>query len=92
MLLDSKSKVNTIYPIFAKELSLSIRPTDVGTQKINGTTLDTYEMVVANFLMIDKANQVIFFEEIFLIANISLEVVFVILFLILSSANVDFLD
>ena len=42
--------------------------------------------------MIDKANQVRFFKETFLVANISSKVVFEILFLTLSGANIDFLD
>ena len=49
-------------------------------------------MVVAVFLITDKANQVRFFEKTFPIANISLEVVFGILFLTLSSANIDSLN
>ena len=48
-------------------------------------------MVVVAFSVIDKANQVRFFEEIFLVANVSLEVVFRMSFLTLSSADVDFL-
>ena len=51
-----------------------------------------YEMVVEAFLMTDKANRVKFFEKTFLIANVSLEVVFGILFLILNGADIDFLD
>ena len=54
--------------------------------------LDTYEMVVAAFLVIDKVYQVKLFEETFLVANISPEVVFEMLFLIISNADVDFLD
>ena len=52
--------------------------------------LDTYEMVVAAFLMVNKANQVKFFEETFLVVNVSLKVVFGMLFLILSNADIDF--
>ena len=48
-------------------------------------------MVVAAFSMKDKANRVRFFEETFLVANISPKVVFGMPFLTLSSANVDFL-
>lgn len=40
-LLDSRIEVNTIYPIFAKELSFWIKLTDIRAQKINGTTLNT---------------------------------------------------
>ena len=47
-------------------------------------------MVVIAFLVTDKTNQVRFFEEIFLVANVSLGVVFKMLFLTLSDA--DFLD
>ena len=91
-LIDSGSEVNAIHPTFVKELGLPIKPTDVGAQKIDGTTLDTYRMVVAAFLVTDKANQVRFFKETFLVANVSPEVVLGIPFLTLSDANVDFLD
>lgn len=42
------------------------------------------------FLVIDQAKKVRLFEKIFLVANISLDVVFEILFLNLSDANIDF--
>ena len=41
--------------------------------------------------MTDKANRVRFFEKIFLVANVSPEVVFGMLFLTLSGADVNFL-
>ena len=90
-LFDLVSEVNMVHPAFAKELGLLIRLTDIGTQKIDGTTLDTFEMVVVAFSVADKANRVRFFEEIFLVANVSPEVVLGILFLTLSDANIDFL-
>ena len=89
-LIDLGIEVNAIHPSFAKQLGLPIRPTDVGAQKIDGTTLDTHGMVVAAFSVEDKANRVRFFEETFLVANVSPEVVFEMLFLTLSGANVDF--
>ena len=49
-----------------------------------------YEMVVAAFSVTDKANWIRFFEEIFLVANISLEIVFEMLFLTLNGADIDF--
>ena len=54
--------------------------------------LDTYRMIVAAFSMKNKANQVRFFEKTFLVANVSPEVVFKMLFLTLSGADVDFFD
>ena len=47
-------------------------------------------MVVASFSVVDKANRVRFFEESFLITNISPEVVLKMPFLTLSGANIDF--
>ena len=67
-------------------------PFDVGAQKIDGTTLDTYGMVVVAFSVTDQANRVRFFEETFLVANVSPEVVLGMPFLTLSGADVDFLD
>ena len=55
-LFDLTSKVNTDHPAFTKRLCLSIRPTNIGVQKIDGTILDTYKMRVAAFLVKDKAN------------------------------------
>ena len=89
-LINSESEINAIHPFFAKQLGLPIRLTDVRAQKIDGTTLDTYEMMVAAFSMVDKANRGRFFEETFLGANISPKVVFGILFLTLSIADIDF--
>ena len=54
--------------------------------------LDTYKIVVAVFLMTDKANEVRFFKKTFLVANVSPKIVLRILFLTLNIANVDFLD
>ena len=38
---------------FVKRLGLVVQSTKVGAQKINGTTLETYKMIVAAFLVID---------------------------------------
>ena len=91
-LINSGSEVNAIPLTFAKQLGLHIRPIDVGAQKIDGTMLDSYGMVVAAFSVENKANQIRFFEEIFLVANVNPEVVFGMTFLTLSSADVDFSD
>ena len=90
-LLNLGSEVNAIYPTLARELGLPIKSTDVRAQKIDNIILNTFEMVVTAFSVADKANRVRFFEETFLVANISLEVVFGIPFLTLNGANVDFL-
>ena len=91
-LFNSSGEANAIYPIFAQELRLLIRLTNVGAQKIDGTILDIYVIVIAVFLVIDKVNKIRFFKETFLLANVSLEVVFKIHFLTWNVADADFLD
>ena len=90
-LFDSGSEVNAIHSALAWKLRLPVRLTDVEAQKIDGTMLDTFGMVVTALSVTDKANRVRFFEETFLVANISPEVVLKIPFLTLSGADVDFL-
>ena len=92
ILFSLKSKINVICLTFAKELRLLIRQIDIRVQKIDSTILDNYEMVVAVFLVTNKANRVKFFEETFLVANISPKIVFRMLFLTLSGPDVNFLD
>ena len=49
-------------------------------------------MVVAAFLVTDKANLIRFFEKTFLVDDVSLEVVFGMLFLTPSGVDIDFID
>ena len=90
-LLDSSSEVNAIHPTFTREIELPIKPTDVRAQKINGTTLDTYEMVVVAFSVKNKANQVKFFKKTFLVANINPEIVLEMPFFTLYGEDINFL-
>ena len=89
-LLDSGSEVNTMHPTFAERLGLVAWITNVGAQKIDGTTLETYGMVIAAFSITDQANKVRFFEEIFLVANVSPDMVLRMPFLTLSSVDINF--
>ena len=89
-LLDSGNEVNAMHPAFAERLGLVVQTTNVGAQKIDGTTLETYRMMVVAFSVIDQADRVRFFEETFLVANVSPDVVLGMPFLTLSGADVDF--
>ncbi len=89
-LLDSESEVNVMSQAFAQQLSLMIRKTNVGAQKIDDTTLETYGMVVSTFSVLDKDRRERFFEESFLLSDVSLDILLGIPFLIMSNADVDF--
>ena len=73
---------------YASKLGLKIRPTDGGAQKIDDSTLKTFEMILASFQVEDKLRRARFFQEMFLLANLSIEMVLEIPFLILSNADI----
>ena len=79
-------------PAYAKKLGLQIRKTDVGAQKIDGSTLSTFRMVILGYQVQDKLGRTRFFQETFLVANTSMEVVLKILFFNFSNADIGFLD
>ncbi len=89
-LLNSRSKVNVISQVFAQQLGLKIRKTNVRAQKIDGTTLETYQMVVSTFFMSNKDGKERFFEESFLLADVKPNILLGMLFLTINNANVDF--
>ena len=91
-LLDSGSEVNAMIPAYAAHLGLKVRVTDAGAQKIDGSLLATYNMVIAVFQVVDKLGRSRFFEETFLLADISMEVVLSMPFLTFSNADVQFAE
>ncbi len=76
VLLNSKSEVNAMSQAFTQQLGLKIRKTNVGAQKIDGTTLETYGMVVSTFSVSDKDGRERFFEKSLLLANVSPDFMF----------------
>ncbi len=89
-LLDSGSKVTAMSQAFAQQLGLKICMTNIKAQKIDGTTLETYGIVVSTFSVLDKDGRERFFERSFLLANVKLDIMLGIPFLTMSNTNVDF--
>ena len=48
-LINFGSEVNAITPAYAKKLGLRTQRTDVGAQKIDGSSLNTFGIVIAGF-------------------------------------------
>ena len=90
ILLNNGSEVNAINPIFVRKLGLKIWKTKVRAQKINGSTLETFGMIIAEFQVKDKASRHKFFQEIFLITDTKFEVILRIFFLKISNIDVSF--
>ena len=89
-MLDSGSKVNAISLAYAKGLGLKTQKTNVGAKKIDGSALETFRMVIADFQIEDKGDRPRFFQETFLVADTKFEVVLGMFFLKISNANVAF--
>ena len=89
-LLDNGSKVNAMSPAYVEKLGLKTRTTNVGVQKIDGSALETFGMVIADFQVEDKGGRPRFFQETFLVADTKFEVVLGMPFLKISNADIAF--
>ena len=74
-------------PAYAKKLRLRIRQIGMGAQKIDGSNLNIFVMVIVSFSLQDKLGKFRFFQETFLMADTTIEVVFKMLFLTFSIAD-----
>ena len=59
-------------------------------QKIDSTTLKTYEIVVFIFSILDKDSRERFFKKNFLLADVKPDIMLKMLFLTMSNADIDF--
>ena len=87
-MVNSGSKVNTMTPRYALKLGLKVRHNDIRAQKIDSSTFKTFGMVLASFQVENKLRRARFFQESFLLAHTSVEVVLGMLFLTLSNADI----
>lgn len=52
--MDSSSELNVMIQAYAKQLALQIWQTNVRAQKINCLSLETFEIVIVGFEVVDK--------------------------------------
>ncbi len=89
-LLDLGSEVNAMSQAFVQQLDLKICKTNVRAQKIDGTTLENYGMVVSTFSVLDKDRRERFFEKSFLLTDVRPDIVLGMPFLTMSNTDIDF--
>ena len=77
-------------PTFAQKLGFYIWKINVGVQKIDGSNLETFRIVIADLKIEDKASRSRFFQEIFLVADTKFEAILRMSFLKISNANMLF--
>ena len=73
---------------YASKLGLKVHPTNVKAQKIDGSTLKTFGIVLASFQVKDKLGRARFFQKTFLLADINVKVVLDMRLLNLNNADV----
>lgn len=87
---NSKSEPNIMSLIFVSQLDLKVQQTNIKVQKIDGTTLKIYGIVVFTFSVLDKDSKKRFFEESLFLANDKPGIVLGMLFLTMSNVNIEF--
>ena len=87
-MLDFEIEVNVMTLAYAAKLGLKVRKTYIRVQKIDGSLLKTYSIVIADFQVLDKLGYSCFFQKIFLSAEISMKMVLSMPFIIFNNANV----
>ena len=88
--MDLENKVNVINYDFASQLGLKIWKTNIAVQKINGTTLEIYKMIVSIFSILDKDGKKRFFKKSFLLADVNPDVMLKIYFLTINNVDINF--
>lgn len=89
-MLDLGNEVNAMILAFTLKLGFRTCHTNVGAQKIDGSTLQMFRMVLVSFQVEDKLDWAWFFQELFLLTNTTLKMVLGMLFLNLSNADIQF--
>ncbi len=77
---------------YAMKLGFIAQKTSVEAQKIDGSSLKTYDIVSASFLFQDSLRRVQFFDKTFLLADTSIEVVIEMPFLSFNNADIEFTE
>ena len=91
-LMDLGCKINIMTLAYAKQLGFQVRKTNVITQKIDSSLLQTFEMVIASFQVKDKLDRARFFQKLFLLAETNMEMVLKMPFLTFNNADIQFAE
>lgn len=89
-MINFDSKINIMTPIHIRKLGFQMQKTNIRIQKIDRSTLETYERVIISFQVQNKLKNARFLLETFLIVDIIMEVIFKIIFLTFSKVKINF--
>ena len=77
---------------YISKLGPKVHHTDIGAQKIDGSTLKIFGMVLTSFQVEDQLGRARFFKKTLLSADINMQVVLNIPFLTFSNVNIQFVE
>lgn len=72
------------------KLGLHIQKTNINTQKIDDSKLNIFDIVITICLINDKNKKSRFFEKLFLLTDISIDITFGIFFFTLNNTQINF--
>ena len=67
-LIDSGSEVNAMHPTYTMKLGFRAKKIDFGVQKIDGSHLDSFGIVIADCSVKNELERIQFFQETFLVS------------------------
>lgn len=91
-MINSDSKVITMIVAYNLKLYLKIYCTNVRAQKINKSTFEIFEIVLASIQVENKLKKTCFFLEPFLLTDINIDVILEISFLNFSNTDIQFTE
>lgn len=91
-LLNSSIKVNAMILAYTAKLGLKIWLINIRAQKIDSYIFEILEISLASFEVKNKLSRAYFFQKISLLANININVILEMFFLIFSNANIVFVN
>lgn len=91
-LIDLYDNINVIHSIYTTKLGLYIGKIEVGIQKINRSYLNTFRIVIVGYSVKNKLEMIWFFQKVFSLANICLEMHMKMFFLTVKKENIRFAD
>ena len=77
-------------PAYTSKLGFNVHHTNIGAQKIDNSIFKIFRLVLASFQIEDKLGRTRFFQKMFLLADISIEVVLSMFFLTFNNVDIQF--
>lgn len=90
--MNSRNKVNAMTLAYISRLGFKVCFINFKTEKLDGSTLEIFGIVLISFEVENSLKKTRFFEEIFMMANTNAKVIFKMPFLALNKIDLNFAE